>query len=125
MLAAFSATLQTMTNGTASATGTNYRIQVQPGASPTDTWSFDYALTALQGTSPTLQVFIEGSSDGSNWYTVANTSALNATGNGVMDEPATDTPQFIRSRLVAGGTVTQADCKVRIRSTGPFTLSAA
>ena len=72
-------------------------------------------VTAVSGTSPTLTVVVEGSTDGSNWFTLgtigANGYAAGSTATAPTNISANGTyvgafpnPQFVRTRSVIGGT---------------------
>lgn len=73
-------------------------------------------VTAASGTTPTMTVVIEGSNDGTNWYTLATFGSNGYAAGAVATAPANFTAaagpirgcvpamQFIRSRSVIGGT---------------------
>lgn len=72
-------------------------------------------VTAASGTTPTLLITVEGSDDGSNWFTLgqigANGNAVGATATAPSNFTAAATargafvvPEFIRTRSTVGGT---------------------
>jgi hypothetical protein len=77
--------------------------------------SITVKVTAASGTTPTLLVTVEGSDDGSTWYTLgqigANGSAVGATATAPTNFTTSATgrgafvvPEFIRTRSTIGGT---------------------
>ncbi len=61
-------------------------------------------VTAVSGTSPTLNVTIQSSPDNSQWYTAASFSEIDATGN--HTQVATFPGRYFRCAYVIGGTDT-------------------
>lgn len=76
---------------------------------PTDGWSIPKTLrvqldvTAVAGTSPTLDVVLEDSLDGTNWNTLATFSAQNTPGHQVVNV-TTPFADLLRARWTIGGT---------------------
>lgn len=77
--------------------------------------TFVVAVTAVSGTSPTLSLLIEGSDDGTNWYTIAKVGSdgyslgslgaapANFTGAGTV-RGTCPAARFVRYRSTIGGT---------------------
>lgn len=61
-------------------------------------------ITAVSGTSPTLVVSVEGSTDGSTWFTLGATGSLVAAGKQVLNVGPLALPPQLRVSWVIGGT---------------------
>jgi hypothetical protein len=76
--------------------------------------------------SPTAQLFIQGSVDGATWIDLANGVSRTAPGNyrEIIDAASVPLLPWIRARVVlGGGTAPNVNATVDIVSTGPFQLS--
>jgi hypothetical protein len=111
--------------------GTAYRLlPAQSDLQTDDTQDFRFvtSLTFAGGaTSPTAQIFLQGSIDGINWIDLG--SGINRTADGtyreVIDSNANVLLPWIRVRLALGGaTNPNVYATVDIVSNGPFQLSS-
>lgn len=86
--------------------------------------SITVKVTAASGTTPTLLITVEGSDDGTNWYTIgqigANGSAVGATATAPTNFTGVATargafvvPEFIRTKSTIGGTTPSFTYSVR------------
>lgn len=92
----------------------------------------EVGVTAVSGTSPTMSIVVEGSSDLVNWYTLATIGANGYSVGSVATAPSAITAagtyralvplgQFIRSRSVIGGTTPSFNYAVNVEpSEGPL-----
>lgn len=80
-------------------TASTTETDVELGDSPA--MNLALVVTAASGTSPTLNVTIEGSDDGTNWYTLGTFAQLTAAGT---ERKAFLTARYVRSRSTIAGT---------------------
>lgn len=59
-------------------------------------------VTSVSGTSPTLDVVVQVSDDGTNWYDHVDVPQITASGNFV--QPTTNFGKFVRMEYTIGGT---------------------
>jgi hypothetical protein len=112
--------------------GTSYRIlpgQVDQQTDDLQDFRFVTSLTFAGGvTSPTAQIFIQGSVDGITWMDLAPGTSRTGAGTfmEVIEASAVALLPWIRVRLVlAGATNPTVYATVDIVSNGPFTLSSS
>lgn len=103
----------------ADTTGTAYELSLSPAARYETTkdasWALAFSLTNTGGTSPTSEVRLEYSHDGTNWYRLASLSA-SASGTtattGIV--AVTVAPfKFVRAWVDVGGTAAPTSVAVR------------
>ncbi len=70
-------------------------------------------VTAFVGAAPTLDVVIEHTIDGTNWFTLATFAQKTASGNELINITAPVLPT-VRARATLGGTITSATFKVEL-----------
>lgn len=111
--------------------GTGYRILPDQNDGQTDA-AQDYKvvtnLNVAGGTSPTAQVVVQGSVDGSTWIDLATGTQRTAAGNfrEVLDPANVGLLPWIRARVVLGGTANPSvDVTAELVSTGGFQLSTS
>jgi hypothetical protein len=112
-------------------TGTAYRLlPAQSDLQTDDTQDFRFvtSLTFAGGvTSPTAQIFLQGSIDGITWFDVGSGASRSADGTyrEVIDNTVSVLLPWIRVRLaLAGATNPNVFATVDIVSNGPFQLSS-
>jgi hypothetical protein len=112
-------------------TGTAYRLlPAQSDLQTDDTQDFRFvtSLTFAGGvTSPTAQIFLQGSIDGITWFDVGSGASRSADGTyrEVIDSTANVLLPWIRVRLaLAGATNPNVFATVDVVSNGPFQLSS-
>ncbi len=110
--------------------GTPYRVLPDESDNQPNS-SQDYKLVTYLnvtgGTSPTAQVFLQGSVDGVNWMDLVPGTSRTAVGAyvEVLDPPNIGILPWIRARVVLGGTaVPTFDAQVELVGTGSFQLSS-
>ncbi len=111
--------------------GTAYRLLPAQSDEQTDDsqdFRFVTSLTFAGGvTSPTAQLFLQGSIDGSTWFDLGSGASRSADGTyrEVIDSTANVLLPWIRVRLALGGaTNPNVFATVDIVSNGPFQLSS-
>lgn len=85
-------------------------------------------LNVAGGTSPTAQVVVQGSVDGTTWIDLASGTQRSAAGSysEILDPSNVGVLPWIRGRVVLGGTANpNVDCTVELVSTGGFLLSTS
>lgn len=104
-------TLKASSAETASTTSGSANTGMDPGG-----LYVEVNVTAASGTTPTMTVVIEGSLDGTNWFTLGTVGANGYNSGSVGTAPSNftatagpiraylDSPQYVRSRSVIGGT---------------------
>jgi hypothetical protein len=92
----------------------------------------DYKVVATMnvagGTSPTAQLILQGSVDGSTWMDIAPGAQRSAAGtyNEILDPANVGVLPWVRARLVLGGTAPpNVDLTVELVSTGGFQLATS
>lgn len=114
-----------------STSGTGYRILPEQGDGQDDArqeFKFVTSLTFSGGaTSPTAQLVIQGSVDGSTWIDLVTGTSRTADGTytEAIDSTSVGLLPWVRARVVlGGGTNPNVYAKVDVVSTGPFQLSS-
>ena len=111
--------------------GTGYRILPGQADQQTDDVQDFRFVTSLNfsggATSPTAQIFIQGSIDGSTWIDLASGTSRTAAGtyNEVIEATGIALLPWVRARVVlGGGTNPNVYATVDVVSNGPFSLSS-
>jgi hypothetical protein len=111
--------------------GTGYRLLPDQSDGQTDA-AQDYKvvtnLNVTGGTSPTAQIVVQGSVDGSTWIDLATGTQRGAAGNfrEVLDPANVGLLPWVRARVVLGGTANPSvDVTVELVSTGGFQLATS
>lgn len=110
--------------GSADLNGSTYRIDGQNNNLSNASFSVLFHATITGGTSPTLDAYIDSSSDGTNWVQVANMTQLTS---GSRNERAALNwmGPYVRARVDAGGTAAPNwTGRVVLIGDGVFTLTA-
>jgi hypothetical protein len=87
------------------------------------------AVSAASGTTPTMTVVVEGSSDATNWFTIGTIGANGYASGSVGTAPSNFTtaatvagvfpcPQYIRTRSVIAGTTPSFTYSVNVEASG-------
>ena len=111
--------------------GTGYRVLPDQNDGQTDAAQDYKVVTSMNvagGTSPTAQIFIQGSLDGSTWIDLAQGTQRQAAGSfrEILDPANVGLLPWIRARLVLGGTANpNVDVTVELVSTGGFQLATS
>jgi len=122
------ATLLEVTTGTDQAqTGSSYAVLPVDGDRMTDAqqgWRVFFDATQSGGaTSPTTDVLLETSHDGTNWVEITRATQLTADGETHNFAVVSALGPYVRaSTLVAGGTAPTHTATVKLASNGPFRL---
>ena len=122
------ATLLDVSEATATAqTGSTYSVVPADGDGQADSAqgfrAFLFATQSGGATSPTTDVKVETSPDGTNWIEVASITQLTADGSkGELDAITALGPNVRARTLLAGGTAPNHTAKVVLASNGPFRL---
>lgn len=111
-------------------TGTAFRLAPQDPATGAPVVKVSTVVSATGGAStPTAQVVLETSADGTTWLTAATGAARAADGQTyaeVLDPANGFVELYVRARLVlAGGTPPSATCQVEVVADRAFVLLAA
>ena len=112
-------------------TGNTYRIETaaEDGVKDheQDFQVYFYGNQTGGASSPTSQMVLQTSPDNVNWYDVAESTELTATGEKAETKDVSGAPllKYVRAKTVlGGGTNPNHTCEVRIISNGPFRLKS-
>lgn len=89
-------------SSTADETGTAFRVDPK-AAAVAASFSALFHITITDGTSPTCDAYVEGSSDNSNWVTLASMTQLTS-GSRNERQAISFMPAYVRARIDVGGT---------------------
>jgi hypothetical protein len=92
------ATLQASVTRTATANGTGLEL------ADCGTLRLDFAVTAASGTTPTLDVKVQTSPDGTTWTDVSGGSFTQATGTTTQHKVISNIDRYVRHVATIGGT---------------------